>query len=253
MTGQGGRKPARSLFRRIIGAVLFAGLAALAVVAFLIADVTSYIYPTKSFAWNQRTIMQLDTPEGEVRFETVERVEVAYFGQTGGDALTGTEVRYRVEGQAAFVALPGGRVLFALRQGPGLAEGVYAVAEKNGRRERLRRIVAQAGEAPVPLERRLWPRFVAFEDLARPETVVILEPAAFETALGAGYRLRAVLFQITDLPVTRPDLQAVLPWFEPVQGGHDRLCPPDGKPNDLPDCMRVRLRDFSAEIDHGVK
>ncbi len=243
----------RPFLRKLLKVLLFAGLAAVLSVGLFFAYTASRFAPTGNFAWNQRTIVQLDTPAGEVRFETVERVEVAYFGQTGGDALTGTEVHYRMEGQAAFVALPGGRVLFALRQGPGLAEGVYSIAGKNGRRERLRRIVAQAGEAPVLLERHLWPRFVAFEDLARPETVAVLDPDAFETALGPGYILRAVLFQITDLTVTRPDLQAVLPWFEAVQGRHDRLCPLDGRSNELPDCMRVRFRDFSAEIDHDVK
>ena len=66
----------------------------------------------RTFTWNQRMTVTVETPEGLVTGSTIYEVGARVF--PGGQAITGSAAQYGFRGEAAVVDLGEGRYVFAL-------------------------------------------------------------------------------------------------------------------------------------------
>ena len=58
------------------------------------------------------------------------------------------------------------------------------------------------------------PRLVTFDNLADPRTVEAVDPQHIDKNFGAGVRLRSIHAEYTREPITRGQIERVLPWLE---------------------------------------
>jgi len=172
-------------------------------------------------SWRQKLIIEVETPQGVVSGASVIQME-SWFGQL---PASGNEVNYEVTGEATVVDFGGGRYLFALLGGS--AERFYHALEDRSRdRGRdLDRIARMQGESRI-LKPGNYPLLVTFADIDDPASVVRVDPDDLAATFGPGYTLSSITLAITDEPVTKGRVEAVLGWFYETR----YLIPPDEKP-----------------------
>ena len=196
-----------------------------------------------------RITVQIDTPEG-LRTGS----SVWSFALRPGGLVSAQDSRFR--GEAIAVDLSGGRALFGILVGRdrngGILSGEMAMLPETvhrrigltrnyerevlGDRVKVLRYILALPRQPIldcasqaPVE---CPLLVTFRNTSDPRTVEAVPHDQLQRLLGLGYRLRAILFEITD---DRPqfDLQQRLPWLagtpetslKPGHGGHDLSLP----------------------------
>lgn len=183
-------------------------LAALALGAYFLA------WPT--IWWKQKMTVTVATPEGEVSGSSIVRSLVSYephFLQDTG------YFHYSWRGEAVTVVLPDGRYLFVLLgHPPSMAEAVFkdslpehwSKANDHGR-SYFRKLSSLRESRAVPPE--TFPVFVTFTDPANPATVARVDPGDLAASFGHGYRLKSVMLEITDAPVTKGEVEKALGWI----------------------------------------
>ena len=206
----------------------------------------------KTFTWNQKLTVTVETPAGEVSGSSVTGMKVVSKPRTLPDAGA---VEAKLTGEAVVVEVLPGRYLFALLE-MGWAEAVYADARtgtgKEGFEDFMRHIVAQKGKPAMPLPEGALPRLVTFGDISDPTSIALVDPDDLAASFGPGVRLKSVTLEITDEPVTARLAERVLPWLEAV--GRERSSvkgkPKHGLVSEQPDpeIYLVAPSDFSTEL-----
>jgi hypothetical protein len=206
--------------RRILRAI---ALTVLIVIGLPIA-IWNTIYPT--YSWGQKTTVTVMTPEGERGGSAVLQVSWKDNPDLFPDA---PHLHYDVRGEAAVVDLGNGKYLFALikgaeRRGLALFGGREELPRFTNSLFPLVKATAESrGESrEVPPEYR--PLLVTFADINDPASVDRVDPDDLAASFGPGYALSSITLAITDEPVTKGRVEAVLGCLK-----EDEVCIPLNK------------------------
>lgn len=167
-----------------------------------------------------------------------------------GNILPWSQVYTRVKGQAVYIDLPNGCVLFALLCSPdGItnAAGGYAL---NALIPRWKRFDGNSYKKGIDMMLKnknigevlssYYPMFVTFGDINDPNTIEIVKPENFAKVFGDGYGIDKITAQITSDEETK-DINKKLPWLRNV---YQRLRE-DFNPQGIP------LGDFKSLFQRG--
>lgn len=202
--------------------------------------------------YRYRMTVEVETPEG---LKTGSSVIQVIGDEASQYALSPGRLTYRIFGEAVAVDLPNGKKLFALLSKPNGApdnaatyapiaydapyfENDYqlkltqwlkkqhgvAVLPPHDPRDVMRSYmegstkVTHLGPLPVDPEARNYPMLVTFGDLNDPRTVVAVDARHIDRTFGQGFKLRRILLQMTDAPVTR-ELEKRLRWIDKFKNG----------------------------------
>ena len=191
-----------------------------------------------SNTWHQKLTVTVETPKGIKSASSV--VSVTMHDTTGNDWMTLPEARgarYELTGEAVVLELAPGRYLLALLKGLPYATNVIfpdeppveiapALADMRASRE---------------LSPKQYPLLVTFADIDDPASVARVDPDDLAAHFGPGYALSSITLAITDEPVTKGRVEAVLGWLEKV--GRER-------PTLIPNPPRLRKDASDPEIQY---
>ena len=227
--------------------------------AVILLTVSSCSLPLTPYRY--RLTIEVDTPQGLRSGSSV--IDVRTWTSNG---WPDSGITSSVRGEGVAVDLPNGQTLFALLDGEdgqgaaAYAENAYepVLAKKVGplglhvsEGDLLRELKRQREPMVLPRKvvgrfrepRPIYPFFVRFRDLRDPASVEQVDPDDLAASFGTGFKLRRIVVQITDDPITE-GMKARLPWLPHY---YDKVL--DGKPSttraDLND--RVGAGSFSTE------
>jgi hypothetical protein len=157
--------------------------------------------------YRYRLTVEVETPEGLRTGSSV--IQVASH-VSSKYALRPGDVTTQVTGEAAAIDLPGGKVLFALLTKPGSEEGANTYAFDalitkpwQGWEEYVRDVNELVRRRYVGvLPPKAYPMLVTFGDIHDPKSVQKADPTNLAVSFGPGVRLRQIVVQMTDDPVT---------------------------------------------------
>ncbi|MCC0044352.1 MAG: hypothetical protein H6892_08305 [Brucellaceae bacterium] len=213
------------------GLAILTFLAVLATAAF---GLYRYYWPTVS--WTQQITVEIDVSGVTYSGTGTTKVRITWQPRLLPDITTLTS---DVSGEAAAVALPDGRYVFALlsyfdRNIYSAAVAGDAFRDLGGERdaESWKRATLQLPNvhATRELPPELYPPLVTFGDINKSESAVLLEPQDLAAELGEGVRLRRVLLTINPESETQGEtraLQQILPWLTRNKG---KNLDPEGDP-----------------------
>jgi hypothetical protein len=195
-----------------------AGLALMAALSLGVYN-SGYVWP---WAWHQKVALTVQTPTGDVTGSAVQ--SVAWRANFFSGGWGGASYHQETVGEAVALEVGPGKYLFLL-MAPGDGKGdtsaymadlaTQVLYETRGRvwgTKAFARVKTVKGEVlTVPAE--LYPMLVTFGDVARPESVMQVDPANLAASFGPGYALKAITLTITDEPVTKGTVEKVLPWY----------------------------------------
>jgi hypothetical protein len=175
-------------------------------------------------SWRQRLTIIIDTPAGEVRGSSV--VEITNTETMGPLVLMEARgVHTKVRGEAVAVEVTPGRWLFVLLGNSGgqgdasqLVHQVFDPGAGGPARDRsyartMRALRALPLDAPAPVPPENYPMLVTFDDVAKPETVRLVDPTDLAAIFGTGVRLKGLTLEMTTERVTPGRAQGVLGWL----------------------------------------
>ncbi len=174
--------------------------------------------------WRQKTILEVETPNGIVTGGSVNEMTVDWFG--GLELwINSSAVIARTRGEASFVEVAPNQYLFALLR-DGEAFETAEVFREAGDNKETRPITARLEKLR---ERRtvqpsLYPMLVTFTDSNDPKTVQLVDPENLAATFGEGIELKGISVEITDEKVTEGAVERVLGWWNSHKG---RLRPPE--------------------------
>lgn len=225
--------------RRAIAAMLLAGPIMTALPG--CGNILGKQYPP----YRYRVTVEVETPEGLRTGSSVIEVSVSIASKRvfGPFAEAGASAR----GEAVAVDLGRRGVMFALLRnaaGEDWASGAFGIAAKKVTLEESRRLPRDADIDPEfdlemqrilalrgphtiprwfpadlghPEVRSAYPMLVKFRDIANPKTVEEVDPDNLAAAFGKGVKLRRIVTERTDDPVTK-EIRKRLTWLDSVTG-----------------------------------
>ncbi len=205
-------------------------LVALALIMFVLR---TCVFPPK-YSWNQKITLTVMVDGKLYSGSSVDRVTWVLGNLTIGDVNTMRGAYTR--GEAAAVALPRGRYLFALTPVekmvypvvnligvPGATRKQYAEDVKNygeqaewhqAPREQGVKYAAEVGGAiELTIDKYNYPQLVTFTDLNDPKSVQLVDPLDLAATFGAGVSLQSTKLVVTSDSMTDGVVQSVLPWL----------------------------------------
>ncbi len=208
--------------------------------ALSVAVIVGWMVAAKTPTHAYRLTIEVATPEGPRSASVVRHVFAPCTGLLHKLLPIGAGAGSRVDGEAAFVDLGGGRNVIALMAGGPQGDNVdqplglayYAMQDagliNTDRRAmtpplRLCDFTLKAGTAV--LSPRLLPTIVTFSDLNDPASARVLQPteAGFTSVLGPGYRLARLAVEMVPVGIWPLDIVGL--WGEPVTRGIERRVP----------------------------
>jgi hypothetical protein len=207
--------------RRILRAI---ALAVLIVIGLPIA-IWNTIYP--AYSLGQKTTVTVTTPRGERSGSAVVQVSWKDNPDLFPDA---PDLHYDVRGEATVVDLGDGKHLFALisgaeRRGLGVFGGREELPRFTNSLLPLVKATAESRGESRELAAAQYPLLVTFADIDDPASVARVDPDDLAAHFGPGYALSSITLAITDEPVTKGRVEAVLGWLEKVGRERSTLIP----------------------------
>jgi hypothetical protein len=138
------------------------------------------------------------------------------------------------------------KVFENLSSGSERIRNIRRIASNEGHSRELPRFFPAISDSREPFMN--YPLLVRFRDLDRPETIEAVDPEALDKAFGAGVKLKRILVQITDDPVT-DGIKQRLPWLEDVGRARSTFIPnPPRYMGDAAPIQLVSSSDFTTEL-----
>ncbi|RWC64201.1 hypothetical protein [Mesorhizobium sp.] len=200
----------------------------------------------KTWQWNQKLTIEVETPQGTARGSAVTHVIWQEANPVGNYPSS-------YNGEATVVEVLPGRYLFAL-----LGEGTRYVALRAFAKEIGGTSITPTGFAAVSrvrgteeIPRKYYPLLVTFTDIADPKTVTKVDPDNLATSFGTGVAVKRITLEITDEKVTDGQMTKLLPWLEAVGRERATLVPnPPRLSTDLtnPEIQLLAPSAFSTEL-----
>lgn len=172
----------------------------------------------KSWNWNQRLVLEVETPQGIATGGSVVSIKVGTMPKWAPGQGAGGMGGRVVAGEASFVEIAPGRYLFALLDN-GTEQIPYYTFFSANDKDRERQAAAletMRGVRDVPRER--YPLLVTFTDIADPTTVRKVDPDNLAATFGSGVSLKHITLEITDETMTEGEVENVLGWLETLDG-----------------------------------
>lgn len=178
-------------------------------------------------AYRYRLTVEVETPEGVRTGSSV--IEVRTSKGLGFPGPEAGQFSSSARGEAVTVPLGRRGVLFALLRSPlGQSSATsYASAllpnppasgsDSAAARANILALKAAAGSAR--LDPSDYPTLVRFDDLRRPDSVRIVDPADLSGSFGSGVRLIDISVEVTDDPVTT-GISRLFPWWDKYLDRH---------------------------------
>jgi len=173
--------------------------------------------------WNQKVIVEVETPDGVVAGSSVQAVK---FSRAKFNVPDGPSYSFKATGEAVAVEVGPGRFLFALLTGErhfgdaGKLAPVAFVGLASPRGfaspEAVKRVASLPAGSRAPLPREAYPLLVTFADIDDPKTVRRVDPDDLAASFGPGVSLKSITLEITDEKVTEGRIEQVLGWLEAV-------------------------------------
>lgn len=199
------QQAARPVGRRAVLGAMLAGCLALSGCDFL---------GFRNWQWNQRLVLEVDTPQGLVSGGSVVTIKVGSSPKWAPGMGAGGMSGRVAAGEASFVEIAPGKYLFAL-----LDEGTEQIpyytffpAGDNDRERQATELETLRGVRRVPHDR--LPMLVTFTDIDDPTTVQRVDPDNLAATFGPGVSIKRITLEITDEKVTKGRLKTVLPWMD---------------------------------------
>lgn len=177
-----------------------------------------------SWTWHYKINVNIETPEGLKSGSAVREVtnrDNTLFGIEFPEVASRISI---VKGEAVVIDLGKRGVAFMLIEHGSYGElyAAFSVNDLSKRSHDLRKLKTGLS-APLPKEN--WPQLVTFKDIADPKSVVLVHGRRFdvdaqdmlpvddaEKILGKGVKVKDVIIEIVDEPVTW-GIQSWLPWL----------------------------------------
>ena len=176
-----------------------------------------------AYCWNQKLVVEVETPQGTRRGESVSRVCYIYRNYIKASGYSGELEKGEAAvvdpggGQYLFVTIRGWENLTPVRCGKQLkalgAKVVHPYAYMNPEAT-WQKLVKKLKGQRCPIAPEDLPLLVTFTDIHDPKTVKRVDPRDLSAAFGPGYRLKAAWLEITDEPVTTGRVEKVLPCLK---------------------------------------
>ena len=163
--------------------------------------------------WHQKTILEVETPNGLVSGGSVVEASVSWFG--GIDkAMSSSAVSNGLRGEASFVEVAQGKYLFALLYTEEAARTTALFTDNP--REEARHVTErlQTLKETRTLKPEKYPMLVTFTDVSNPKTVKLVDPENLAAAFGPGFALKSVKLELTDEKLTEGAVGHVLDWVQ---------------------------------------
>ncbi|MEO1243971.1 MAG: hypothetical protein AAFX54_18835 [Pseudomonadota bacterium] len=197
------------------------------------------------FTWRQKLTLEVEAG-GEVY--TGSSVIKVFWKEAYGASMTGRPNASWMRGEAAFVDIPGKETLFALLKSPHdkgdprrAAFWALGFAPEPGFDVESFRALSRAQGRKATLAPDQYPMLVTFDDIADPKSVREVDPQNLSGSFSGGVRLKRILLEITDEPVTEL-IETKLNWLSRYHANNYRLngkscvaCPVASE--NLPDMM----------------
>lgn len=177
----------------------------------------------RTYTYRYRITVEVDTPQGLRTGSGVWESTIE-----DGSGLGDNSIGLRARGEAVPIDLPGG-TLFALLRGHDM-ELTYPTDALDTQYTRVHQLQPQPfggwkdvrklvtkNHQPLTLDSDNYPLLVRFRDLNNPASVEKVDPNDLAASFGPGVRLRRIVVQVTDEPVTE-GIEKRLPWL-PAQRG----------------------------------
>ncbi len=213
------------------------------VLAFIVIMFAGTAYAAKEYVvpttWRYKITIEIETPEGIKSGSAVREVR-AWKNAAKIINPDVAPIEYEVIGEAVVVDLGERGVLFGLMNNFAYLESGNAFWTENSNSldsyKSLR--IGDRSELKKDL-----PAFVTFSDLNDPKSVVGCGPAVIESVLGKGVRLRSIMIEITDNPVTQ-DIEKILPWLPKYKGARGFLGGEEFPPFNDPSQTYIKYSNF---------
>lgn len=224
------RRKQRSAFGKFVS-LFFFGFVAIITVNALGAKSDIFV----SGKWRYRMTVAVETPEGLKTGSAVREVRV----EKGLKLLPEMGASVELTGEAIVVDLGKRGVLFALIDEDAawrIVFDLFPVQDLAPLTSEGIRYYSSLKNAKATLDPGRYPLLVRFRDLRDPTTVEALcsgevmekckkrylkrQVIPIDEAFGKGVRIKEVVFEMTDDPVTSSGIIDKLPWLEALQGGY---------------------------------
>ncbi len=184
-------------------------------VALLLGLAGCDLFGFRTYEWHQKLTVIVDTPDGPVSSSAVTAITLSvspkWFGL--GD-VSGAAVG-KLAGEAVVVEVLKGRYLFALLRkydhqtaleafGPA-RQKVLSSDEVRSEFARLEKLRDERVLSPA-----LYPVMAAIDDVGNPASIQEVDPHHLDLMFGPGIRLKEITISLTDEPVTKGNVDAVL-------------------------------------------
>jgi hypothetical protein len=171
-----------------------------------------------TYEWRQKLTVDVETPEGLKSGSAVQNVVLKLGSKTPPNGGRG---RARVQGEAVVVDLGKHGFLFVLLKGATfqgdadvLAPFTFNSLTKSPHTEiAAEKVNAQPLGVAKHLVKETYPLFVTFKDINDPASVVLVNPDDMEATFSPDVKLKRIVLEITDEPVTRGQITKLFKWF----------------------------------------
>ena len=172
----------------------------------------------RSWSWHQKLTVTVETPDGPRSGSAVSAGRFQTTPKWAGVGDSAGASNSSLSGEAVVVDLGEGRVLFALLKGYNeftARLAFFPLPRKPERKEEAAAVFdkLEALRASMELPRELTPLLVTFADINDPASVARVDPTDLAASFGPGYALSSITLAITDEPVTKDRVEAVLGWL----------------------------------------
>lgn len=166
-----------------------------------------------TYSYRYRMTVEVETPDGLKAGSAVREISYSKQRIKLPDMAGAVAVQ---RGEAVAVDLPGGQTLFALLSTNGYdtlqaAFGDDAPATLDAAKADGRSVELRPKPNSIP-EQSGYPMLVRFRDTRDPKSVELVSPDDLAASFGSGVRLRRIIVQITDAPVTT-GIEKKLVWL----------------------------------------
>ena len=164
-------------------------------------------------SWNQKVIVEVETPDGPVTGSSVQQVQ---FFKANFKVPQGRDNSFNATGEAVVVDLGSAGKLFALLQNDIIddAAGLFApfAFHGHGGEPGAKVVKSQPVGARAELPEWFYPTLVTLANLNDPASIERVDPGNLHAVFGEGVWLKAITVEITDEPLTQDKVEEVLGW-----------------------------------------
>lgn len=173
----------------------------------------------ESHSWRQKTIIEVETPNGVVSGGSILDVSIRFYADWETELANQTGSSSGSRGESSVVEVMPGKYLVALTASTTWsASGAALNAAANGARikttaERTALLkLLEAGMSPHYLTEE-WPTFVTFDDVNDPTSIRLIKGSDLSSVFGVGYSIKGISIQTGFDLRQDQEITSIFPWL----------------------------------------